>query len=166
MNEKGNGDVVERKRIAQLADELLFRYQNMLDERSQLHEWEWENDFDFTILGLIELYDSYVGGYASQIATTGTVIDPRGALKVLSESCLFDDKDFVAWYFLADRVRIAENTYPKVRMYANLLDYLRMLVIDYITHYQRGSAVEADEMDSSFFIPSEEQVEALQPVAA
>ena len=149
-----------KKRISQLADDLLIRYRDMEDERSQLHQWEWENDFDFTILGLIELCDSDVGGYASQIATKGSVINPKGALKVLSEIALFNDPDFVAWYFSA------ENSYPKVRMYTNLLDYLRMLVMDYLAHYQRGVETAADEMASSFSIPSEEQVHALQAVTA
>ena len=66
----------------------------------------------------------------------------------------------ILWYFSA------ENSYPKVRMYANLLDYLRMLVMDYLAHYQRGVETAADEMASSFSIPSEEQVHALQAVTA
>ncbi|MGB0387544.1 MAG: hypothetical protein ACPGWR_22220 [Ardenticatenaceae bacterium] len=169
MSNNRNGYLVDKKRISQLADDLLIRYQDMQDERSQLHQWEWENDFDFTILGLIELCDSDVGGYASQIATKGSVINPKGALKVLSEIGLFNDPDFVAWYFSADKVRITENSYPKVKMYANLLDYLRMLVMDYVADYQLGVESAGDEMASSlssFSIPSEEQVDALQAVPA
>ena len=51
-------------------------------------------------------------------------------------------------------------------MYANLLDYLRMLVMDYLTDYQRDVKAAADEMQSSFSIAHESQVDALQPVAA
>jgi hypothetical protein len=122
-------DLLERKRIQELADELIVQYQEMKDERSQIHSWEWENDFYFTILGLMELYHTYVGGYASQITTKGTVINPTGALKVLSESRLFDEAYFAQWYFSP------HNQHLKVKKYANLLDYLRILVMDYISHH-------------------------------
>ncbi len=158
MNKKINDYIIEKKRIAQLADDLLIRYQNMRDERSQLHEWEWENEADFTILGLIELYDSDIGGYASQIATEGKVVNPIGAVNVLSERCLFNDDDFTTWYF-SD-----ENIYPKIKMYANLLDYLRMLALDYITRYLSDAEVSSPEADSAFSTPLVEQEEKLQAV--
>ena len=159
MSNNKNDYLVDKKRISQLADDLLIRYRDMQDERSQLHQWEWENDFDFTILGLIELCDSDVGGYASQIATKGSVINPKGALKVLSEICLFNDPDFVTWYFSA------ENSYAKVRMYANLLDYLRMLVMDYLAHYQRGVERAADEIEKEDLISSPKHIDERKVVA-
>lgn len=130
MKDKSCNTIVDRQRIAELDQQLITEYQQMRDERAQIHEWEWDNDFDFTILGLMDLYSSYVEGYASQIATQGAVIDPRGALKVLSESRLFDKQYFTDWYFSSD------NRYVKVKKYIEGLDYLRMLAHEYISLYQ------------------------------
>lgn len=113
-----------------MAEKVIAEYKEMEEELSQLDEWEWENDFDFTILGLMELFSSYVGGYASQIATRGTVLEPEHALKFLETKYLFDQPYFVDWYFSHD------NNYVKIKQYVNHLDHLRLMLIEYITRYQ------------------------------
>ena len=109
-----------------MAEQVIAEYKDSALERAEIDEWEWENDFDFTILGLMEVYSSYVGGYASQIATEGKVLEPRNAIKLLEKKRLFDESYFVDWSFSGGQ------KYVKVKKYANNLDYLRMLVIDYI----------------------------------
>lgn len=170
MNKKYKSYLVERKRITNLAEQVSRQYQEMADERGQIHEWEWEGDFDFTILGLIELYSSYVGGYASQIARRGTVRNPVEAIDFLQEKSFFDEDYLVDWYFAPD------NHYFKVKEYVEEVDYLRLLVIQYLrrplndtskaTNVDVIAKSSTDEMDSTFSIPSNQQVEALQPVTA
>ena len=84
--------------------------------------------------------------------------EPSGAVNVLSERCLFNDDDFTTWYF-SD-----ENIYPKIKMYANLLDYLRMLALDYVTRYLSDAQVSSREVDSAFSTPLVEQGERLEAV--
>jgi hypothetical protein len=123
MNLNPKERLAERKRITRLAEQLIRQYKETKDERSQIHAWEWENDFDFTILGLMDLYSSYVGGYASQIATRGTVQKGVEAIELLQEKRFFDEPYFVDWYFSPD------NTYVKVKEYVEDVDHLRLLVI-------------------------------------
>ena len=137
MNRNSKERSAERKRITKLADRLISQYQEMKDERAQIHEWEWENDFDFTIVGLMEVFSSYVGGYASQIATRGTVLEPEHALKLLESKYLFDQPYFVDWYFSPD------NSYLKIKQYVNHLDHLRLMLIEYITRYQNRASSSA-----------------------
>lgn len=161
MNNTYKSYLVEKKRIVQLAEQVSRQYQEMADEREKIHEWEWENDFDFTILGLIELYSSYVGGYASQIAMRGTVRNPTEAISYLQEKRFFDESYLVEWYFAPD------NHYFKVKEYIEDVDYLRLLVIQYLRLSLDGmlsAKGAADAMDSTFSIPSDEQVETLQAV--
>jgi hypothetical protein len=157
MKDKSCNAIVDRQRIAVLDEQLITEYQQMRDERAQIHEWEWDNDFDFTILGLMELYSSYVEGYASQIATQGCVINPRGALKVLSESRLFDKQYFADWYFSADK------KYVKVKKYIEGLDYLRMLAHEYISLYQNEASPLTDSVPMTQIHPRQ-QVDLLDIV--
>jgi len=124
------GRQVEQKRMAHLAEQVIAEYKDSALERAEIDEWEWENEFDFTILGLMEIYSSYVGGYASQIATEGRVLEPQNAIKLLEKKRLFDESYFVEWYFSSGQ------KYVKVKKYANNFYYLRMLIIDYIQRYQ------------------------------
>jgi hypothetical protein len=132
MNLKSSQFIVEKERITNMAEKVLAEYKGMRDERSQIDDWEWENDFYFTILGAMEIFSSYVGGYASQIATRGSVREPKNAVKLLETSRLFDQSYFVKWYFAPD------NKYVKVKQYVDDLDYLRLLIIEYISHHQNG----------------------------
>ena len=130
MNQESAHAFIKRKRIINLSGQVLVEYQQMGEEIAQLDEWEWENDFDFTILGLMEVFSSHVGGYASQIAKRGTVGEPEHAVKFLENKYLFDQPYFVDWYFSPD------NHYVKIKEYINQLDHLRLMLIEYITHYQ------------------------------
>ena len=138
MNRNTKEHLAERTRITKLADTLISQYKEMKDERAQIHSWEWENDFDFTILGLMDLYSSYVGGYASQIATRGTVKKPNEALKLLQEKRFFYQPYFVDWYFSPN------NNYIKVQEYVEDVEYLRLLIIQYIKLYQNDTFNEFD----------------------
>ena len=85
--------------IAQLAKQINTAYRDMKEERRKINTWEWQNDFDFTILGVIELYTSDICGYASQIAYKGRVQNPREAEGHLRKIQFFSKPYFVKWYF-------------------------------------------------------------------
>lgn len=137
MMNDDNYFLIKKNRLENMAEQVITEYKEMQDELSQLDEWEWENDFDFTIVGLMEVFSSYVGGYASQIATRGTVLEPEHALQLLESKYLFDQPYFVDWYFSPD------NTYLKIKQYVNHLDHLRLMLIEYITRYQSRASSSA-----------------------
>lgn len=122
-----------KNNIAQLAKGINAAYREMKDERMKINTWEWENEFDFTILGIIDLYTSYVCGYASQIATRGKVQNSQEAVNHLQQIQFFDKPYFVQWYFAPD------NGYPKVKDYVHKLNYLRLSALEYLNLYQNGS---------------------------
>ena len=121
--------------IAQLAKQINRDYQDqdMKEERRKINAWEWQNDLDFTILGVIELYTSDICGYASQIAYKGRVQNPREAEGRLRQILFFSKPYFVKWYFDPN------NEYVKVKQYVHTLNYLRLSALEYVSSYQNGS---------------------------
>ena len=122
-----------QRHIAQLANNINPAYQETSQEREQIDDWEWENELDFSILGLIEMNTTYIAGYASQIATHGKVQNPQKATNELRETQFFDEPYFADWYFSPD------NPYCKVKSYVEFLDHLRLSALEYITLYQNGT---------------------------
>ena len=129
-----NGEILKgtQKSISQMAKNINAAYQETKEERIKINAWEWENNFDFTILGLIELYTSYVCGYASQIAIKGHVQDTQEAITHLQKIQFFDKPYFVNWFFSED------NEYVKVKEYVNKLNYLRLSALEYIAFYNNS----------------------------
>lgn len=119
-----------QRHIAQLADHINPTYQETWPEREKINDWEWENDLDFSILGLIDINTTYIAGYASQIATNGKVQNPENATNELREIQFFNEPYFVNWYFSPD------NPHYKVKSYVELLDHLRLSALEYVTLYQ------------------------------
>jgi len=122
-----------QKSISKMAKSINMAYQEMKEERIKINAWEWENHFDFTILGLIELYTSYICGYASQIAVKGSVRDAQEAATHLQKIQFFNKPYFVNWFFAPD------NEHVKVKEYVDKLNYLRLSALEYITLYNNGS---------------------------
>lgn len=121
-----------QKSISNMSKNINTAYQETKEERIKINAWEWENNFDFTILGLIDLYTSYVCGYASQIAVKGNVRDAQEAVNHLQEIQFFNKPYFVNWFFAED------NEYVKVKEYVDKLNYLRLSALEYITLYNNG----------------------------
>ena len=133
MQEKVMLSSLAQRHIAQLADNINPAYQETWPERDQINDWEWENDLDFSILGLIDMNTTYIAGYASQIASHGKVQNPEQAINELREIQFFNEPYFVNWYFSPD------NLYCKVKSYVELLDHLRLSALEYMTLYQDGA---------------------------
>lgn len=116
--------------IAQLAERINIDFQESEEERAKLNNWEWDNEPDFSILELIELYTPYVCGYAGQIASNGFIQKPKEAANHLQKIQFFDKSDFVNWYLSPD------NQYTSIKTYVERLDYLRLSTLQYVTLYQ------------------------------
>jgi hypothetical protein len=132
--------------ITQLAEQLNFAYRETIPERKEINEWEWDNELDFSILGVIDLYTSYIDGYASQITTKGRVKEAQKAANHLQTIQFFDEAYFADWYFSPD------NQYVKVKAYVEFLNHLRLCLLEYVTHHQNGANVTTT--DAPFHLPS------------
>ncbi len=120
-----------RKLIAQISRSLIPAYWATEDERSKLSDLEWDSDTD--ISGDIELFSSNVGGYASQIEHAGYLSNldlatGDGYLN-LWRLQIFGERDFDNWFFSSP------NDFPKLKAYVQKLDYLRLLLINYVETY-------------------------------
>ena len=126
--------------IAQLAERVNATFLDTEEERVKLNDWEWENEPDFSILELVELYTPYVCGYAGQIASNGQVQKPQEAANHLQKIQFFDKPEFLNWYLSPDK------EYMKLKTYIETLDYLRLSAVQYIQSYQNDSHKATDSV--------------------
>jgi hypothetical protein len=112
------------QQIRTLYEELIDSYQDTSADIAKVAEWE--EDLDVTILGELEIYTSYILGYASQIATTARIVDSdKGNLRFLQTFPIYDI-DYVAdWYWQS------AGEFAQLKQYIQKLDYLRLLVLQY-----------------------------------
>jgi hypothetical protein len=82
---------------------------------------------DVDVYYLVELFAADVSGYALSAVKGWWKRDSDEAVKHLRELSIFQNQEFYQW---------SENegkNYPNFVDYVNLTDYLRLLVIDYLT---------------------------------
>jgi hypothetical protein len=106
-----------------LSTQMNEQYRQMKDERKVLSRWEEEQEF--SILGMLELFSGDIQGYVETIALTPQTIPETEVLTHLRKLNTFQVDDFTAWYF--------ENwqTYPQIKQYIEQLDHLRLLLIEH-----------------------------------
>lgn len=140
--------------ISRLAEQINCAYQETVAERKEINEWEWDNDLDFSILGVIDWYTTQLSGIGSQIADDGRV--RHSALNDLRQIQFFDKPYFTDWYFSPD------NKYHKVKTYVEFLDHLRLAALEYVTHHQNGASSSTDESVTLPIIELQQQALVLE----
>ncbi|MGV0024757.1 hypothetical protein [Phormidesmis priestleyi] len=106
-----------------LSEQLNQLYRSMQAERQAIAQWE--EDREFSILGVLELFSSDIEGYVEQILSNVIITNPEKNLAHLRKLNLFDIDYFVVWYFAN------LDTYPQVKQYTEQLDHLRLLLIEH-----------------------------------
>lgn len=123
-----NNSNTSKEYINKVLNQLLIDYKNTREERRKL--LNWEESKDFSILGEIEIFTDSIRGYASQLTTDSTIENPQESIEKLKQIQIFNISEFVKWYFTYD------TEYPQLKNYIEKLNYLRLLIIEYITQYQ------------------------------
>ncbi|MBD2775559.1 hypothetical protein [Iningainema tapete] len=113
--------------ITKVLNQLLIDYKNTREERRKLTHWEESRDF--SILGEIEIFTTDIRGYTSQLITNNFLENPQEIFEKLKQLQIFYNSYFVEWYFHE------ENEYPQLKNYVEKLNYLRLLLIEYISQY-------------------------------
>jgi len=126
MTQVQNKLTVHQDYINQLLEQLTISYQNTKLERQKINQ-QPSPEQDFTPLEELELLTVNIRGYASQIAATGTVKSNIQTISELQQLSVFNNRTIVQLY---DQARLY---YPHLRSYISLLDYLRLLVLEWIT---------------------------------
>lgn len=114
--------------IIGVLNQLLIDYKNTREERRKL--MDWEDSKDFSILGEIEIFTTDIRGYASQLTANAGLENPPEVVAKLKQIQILYSSNFREWYFSS------ENEYPQLKHYIEKLNYLRLLLIEYISQYK------------------------------
>jgi len=117
-----------KNNIAKVLKHLLNDYKKTREERRQISLWEESKDF--SILGEIEIFTTDIEGYASQLIAHDDLENYQDIIKKLTTINIFEISYFADWYFSE------ESQFPLIKLYIEKLNYLRLLIIEYISLYQ------------------------------
>lgn len=118
-----NSNEVVIAHIKRLSQQINLAYQAMQDERHHLAVWE-ENQ-EFSLLGEVELLTADLQGYVGQVLTEACQ-QPHQVLAVLQKAKPFETAPISDWY-----ITLGEQ-YPQMCRYIEMLDYLRLLLVEYL----------------------------------
>ena len=110
--------------IEKILNQLLKDYQNTKLEREKIALWEETQEF--SVLGTIEMLTDDIRGYSFQIINNNSIATSQEILNELNKLKIFEIPEFIEWYFTP------EFDYPQMKHYAETLNYLRLLIIEYL----------------------------------
>lgn len=120
------GTELIENRIGELLDRLIIYEKNAKADRKNLAQTLPNDSDDFTVLEEIELLTTEIRGYASQIKIYGRIKNEEEAIKILESKRIFAISSIAQWYFNSD------DDYQQLKLYASMLDYLRLLILELI----------------------------------
>ena len=128
--ERSEVEVFEQKRLTELFERLLEDEKSTKEERRKLWQSERDSQGEYKVWDRMEILGMDIAGYVSQITTKGyTRQEPHEVINHLHRLSIFNVECIMKWYLTA-----AEE-YPKIKHYFELLDYIRLLTLDYIQRY-------------------------------
>ena len=113
--------------IEKILNQLLKDYQNTKLEREKIALWEETQEF--SILGTIEVLTDDIRGYSFQVINNNSIAKSQEILNELNKLKIFEIPEFIEWYFTP------EFDYPQMKHYAETLNYLRLLIIEYLRDF-------------------------------
>ena len=145
--DKNEIQLFEKKRIAELLDRLNEHWHTTKQERSKL----WDNDEDdaqgYSVRDRLEILSSDVIGYLSKIDSEKFISkEPEKVVNHLHKLSIFNVECIMKWY------PSAAQEYPKIKHYFELLDYIRLLTIDYIQRYRLLEPPQSEENEFTTFV--------------
>lgn len=121
---------VQREYIVQLLGQLTVDYQNTKAEQREIAECYPNSEEEFTFSEELELLTVSIRGYASQVRETETVKNCELAIAHLQQLRVLD-RPVIAQFYEEERSR-----YPQIQSYLWRLDYLRLLMLEYLQMQQ------------------------------
>jgi hypothetical protein len=126
MTQVQNKLAIQQDIIVQLLAQLTVDYQNTKSERKEIAQNYLGSEEEFSFLEELELVTVSIRGYASQIETSAGVENREEAIANLHQLRVFDRSAIAQFY---DETR---SGYLQMRSYIRMLDYLRLLVLEYL----------------------------------
>ncbi len=120
----------QQNQINHFLHQLTQLYQDAKSERFQVALTYPSSEDGFSIVEELELLTVDISGYAMQIQATGQVKNVENAIVDLRRFNVFENSVVIEFY------QVAGNDYPKLQSYIQLLDYLRLLSLEYLQQHQ------------------------------
>jgi hypothetical protein len=120
-------DAKQMKRcISDLFAQMNTDYQQARAERREVTAAFPPSDEAFSVIEELELLTADLRGYASQLQVRDWIENPAAAIDRLQTLRLFSIPSIAQFYF--------ENSqdYPKLKEYVRQLDYIRLLLLEYL----------------------------------
>ncbi len=122
-----------KKKIIQLLEQVTIDYQNSVEEIKKIAVDFIPSQDEFSSLEEIELLTTDIRGYASQIKTRGYINNPSIVIAKLQKMRIFDITQISRFYF-DNQINL-----PVFKAYLRMLDYLRLLILEYLALQQQNS---------------------------
>jgi hypothetical protein len=119
-----------RNSISYLLEQLILDYQKTKQDRQEIAVKFPASDEEFTVLEEIELLTVNLRGYASQIQARGWIDNEKETIKILQSMQILAIPSIAKLYFET------KEEYPKIKAYLQKLDYLRLLILEYLRDLQ------------------------------
>ncbi len=117
---------ITRNHIIHLLYQLTSDYKNTKGEQKKIASLYPAFEEEFTVLEEIELLTTDIRGYASQIQARGWIENEQKAIERLQTRRVFDVPAIARVYFATD------GDYGEMKAYIRMLDYLRLLILEYL----------------------------------
>ncbi|MCL1464734.1 hypothetical protein [Argonema galeatum] len=124
---------ITRNYISHLLEQLTVDYQNTKAERKQIASLSPVSEEEFSVLEEIELLTVDIRGYASQIQARGWIDKEQEAIERLQNIRVFDGGAIAQFNFTT------KVDYQQIKAYLRMLDYLRLLMIEYLRYFTTAS---------------------------
>ncbi|MEC4816788.1 MAG: hypothetical protein SAK29_26495 [Scytonema sp. PMC 1069.18] len=121
-----NEQELTKRNIIQLLAQLVDAYQNTSSERKEISTHFPPEDDEFSLIEEIELLTVHLRGYASQLQTTGHIASKARVIEQLQAMRVLNVPTIARFYF-SDI-----NKYQLIKSYLRMLDYLRLLLLEYL----------------------------------
>jgi hypothetical protein len=126
----------QQDQVAHFLDRLTKLYQEAKSERIQAAA-DPAPEAGFSILEELEMLTVSISGYATQIQATGKVKNTEKTIEDLRQFNVFENSVVSQFY------QQAGNDYPKLQAYIELLDYLRLLALEYLQSVSQPDSIPA-----------------------
>ena len=126
MAQVQNKLAIQQDIIVQLLAQLNIEYQKTKSERKEIADSYVFSEEEFSFLEELELVTVSIRGYASQIERRARVENREQSIADLHQLRVFD-RSAIAQFYAETR-----SGYLQMRSYIRMLDYLRLLVLEYL----------------------------------
>ncbi len=116
-----------KNKIIQVLEQLIINEENCTEEKKQLAVNFSSLEDGFNLWEEIELLTTDIRGYACQIKAQDSINSEEIALSKLQKMRIFNLPNIGEFYFHN------QLNFSQVKNYLQMLDYLRLLIIEYLT---------------------------------